>query len=108
MQVVVDELGGLPGLADVEESKTLPRGFHNLVDKLTKHYDDYIDCVRKELGIDELPRPGEPGGCGACYGVPFGVSGVEAIHIYRSVRTRKDFPKLANRVGKLGERASLA
>jgi Fe-S-cluster containining protein len=103
MQAVLDELGGLQGLADVPESKQLPRGFHGLVDKLTQHYDAYVDMVREDLGLTDTPRPGEPGGCNACYSVPFGVSGAEALHIYRKVRTRKDFPKLANRIGTLGE-----
>jgi Fe-S-cluster containining protein len=103
MQKAVDELGGLPGIADVGETKVLPKGFHALVDQLSEAYDAYIELVREEMGLSEVKRPGEPGGCGPCTTVPFGVGGIEALHIYRKVRTRKDFPKIANRIGTLGE-----
>ena len=103
MQAALDEIGGMPGIADVGTTKQVPRGFYAAIDKLVAAYDAYVDIVRAELGLQDKPRPGEPGGCGACYAAPFGVSGIEAIHIARKVRTRPDFPKLGQRAAELGE-----
>src|SRR5690606_15028355 len=63
----------------------------------------YVETLRDALGLKEIPRPGEPGGCGACYAAPFGVSGIEALHIYRKIRTRSDFPTLGQKIGEAGE-----
>lgn len=103
MQRIVDEIGGLEGIADLGKTKRLPRGFSDRVDDLLTAYDRYIEAVRAELGITDAAVPGTPAGVGACYAAPFGVSGVEAIAIYREIRTWKDFPQVAQRLGELGE-----
>jgi Fe-S-cluster containining protein len=103
MQRIVDEIGGLEGIADVGKTKRLPRGFSDRVDDLLTAYDRYVEAVRAELGITSAAVPGTPEGVGACYAAPFGVSGVENIAIYREIRTWKDFPQVAQRLGELGE-----
>ncbi|MCA9649366.1 MAG: YkgJ family cysteine cluster protein [Myxococcales bacterium] len=104
LQSALDELSGLPGIADIKQSKRLPRGFSAAVQKLHAAYDAYFDVTRRFLpGALEAKRPGEPGGCGACYAAPMPVMGVEAIAIYREVRAWRDFPKIAQRLAELGE-----
>ncbi len=103
MQRIVDDLGGLEGVADVTKTKRLPRGFSERVDDLLTAYDHYLEVARAELGLGDAAVPGTPEGVGACYAAPFGVSGVEAIAIYREIRTWKDFPQVAQRLGELGE-----
>jgi hypothetical protein len=103
MQRIVDELSGLPGLADVTKTKRLPRGFYERVDDLYTAYDRYVDAIRGELGLEAAAVPGTPAGKGGCYAAPFGVSGPEALAIYREIRTWKDFPQVAQRLGELGE-----
>jgi Fe-S-cluster containining protein len=103
MQRIVDELGGLEGIADVTKTKRLPRGFSDRVVDFLTAYDRYIEAVRAELGISGAAVPGTPEGVGACYAAPYGVSGIEAIAIYREIRSWKDFPAVAQRLGELGE-----
>lgn len=104
LQAALDELSGLPGIADIKQNKRLPRGFTAAVEAMHSAYDAYFDVVRKFLpGAEEAKRPGEPGGCGACYSAPMPVMGVEAIAIYREVRPWRDFPKIAQRLADLGE-----
>jgi hypothetical protein len=103
MQRIVDDISGLEGIADVSKTKRLPRGFSERVDDLLTAYDRYIEVVRGEMGIAGAAVPGTPEGVGACYAAPFGVTGVEAIAIYREIRTWKDFPQVAQRLGELGE-----
>lgn len=103
IQKAIDEIGGMAGVADVAQTKKIPRGFTERVEVLLAHYDQYADEVRTTLGIGDLPRAGTPEGVGACYAVPMGVSGVEAINIYRQVRTWKDFQSVAQRMGELAE-----
>jgi hypothetical protein len=103
MQRIVDDIGGLEGIADVAKTKRLPRGFTERVDDLLTAYDRYLEVVRRELGLTDAVVPGTPEGVGGCYAAPFGVSGVEAIAIYREIRTWKDFPQVAQRMGELGE-----
>ncbi|PRP90317.1 Flagellin N-methylase [Enhygromyxa salina] len=103
MQKIVDELSGLPGIADVTKTKRLPRGFYDRVDDMLTAYDRYVEAVRAELGVSDAAVPGTPAGKGACYAAPYGVSGPEALAIYREIRTWKDFAQVAQRLGELGE-----
>lgn len=103
MQRIVTEISALEGIADVASTKRLPRGFYERVDDLLMAYDRYVEVVRGELGSNGAAVPGTPEGVGACYAAPFGVSGVEALAIYRTIRTWKDFPQVAQRLGELGE-----
>ncbi len=104
MQAALDRLSALPGIADIKESKRLPRGFSEAVTELHSAYDEYSETVRKFLpgGLD-AKRPGEPGGCGACYAAAMPVMGVEAIAIYREIRPWRDFPKIAQALADQGE-----
>jgi Fe-S-cluster containining protein len=103
MQRIVDELSGLPGIADVTKTKRLPRGFYERVDDMLTAYDRYVEAVRAELGIEDAPVAGTPEGTGACYAAPFGITGPEALAIYREIRTWRDFPQVAQRLGELAE-----
>ena len=103
MQKIVDEISGMPGIADVTKTKRLPRGFHARVEDMLTAYDRYVDVVSAEIGVSDATRPGTPAGKGACYAAPFGVSGIEALAIYREIRTWRDFPQVAQRLGELGE-----
>lgn len=104
MQAVLDRISAMPGIADIAQNKRVPRGFYEAVDELRKHYDAYAEVVRKYLPIPEdSKRPGEPGGCAACYATPMPVHAIEALAIYRHIRTFRDFPTLARKLGELGE-----
>ena len=103
MQKAIDEIGGMKGIADVPATKRVPKGFYERVEVLIAHYDQYADEARKTLGLEDAPRAGTPEGVGACYAAPMGVFGVEALNIYRKVRTWKDFPTVAQRTGELAE-----
>jgi Fe-S-cluster containining protein len=103
MIAVLNKISALPGIADVPQEKRLPRGLQALVSQLHREYDAYADIVRRHLPLVEARRPGEPGGCAACYVAPLGVHAVEAAQIYRKARTWPDFPQVAKRLGELGE-----
>ncbi|MCA9704928.1 MAG: YkgJ family cysteine cluster protein [Myxococcales bacterium] len=104
MQSALDTISGLPGIADIKQTKRLPRGFSEAVTELHAAYDEYFDTVRKFLpGGLEAKRPGEPGGCGACYASTMPVMSIEAIDIYREVRPWRDFPKIAQALAEQGE-----
>lgn len=104
LQTALDELSALPGIADIKQNKRLPRGFSAAIEKMHNAYDAYFEASRKFLpGALEAKRPGEPGGCSACYSAAMPVMGVEAIAIYREIRPWRDFPKLAQRIAELGE-----
>ena len=103
MQRIVDEISGMPGIADVGSTKRLPRGFYERVDDLLAVYDQYLAVVGDELEVRDAARPGTPEGQGACYAAPFGVSGIESLAIYREIRTWKDFPQVAQQLAQLGE-----
>jgi hypothetical protein len=103
MQRIIDELSGLPGIADVTKTKRLPKGFYARVEDMLSAYDRYIEAVRGELGLEGAAPAGTPEGKGACYAAPFGITGPEALAIYREVRTWKDFPQIAQRLGELAE-----
>lgn len=96
MQAAFDKISALPGVADIKQSKRLPRGFTEAMQELRTAYDAYFDTVRKFMpGGIEAKRPGEPGGCGACHEAIMPVMAVEAIDIYREIRPWRDFPKVA-------------
>jgi Fe-S-cluster containining protein len=104
MQAALDKLSALPGIADVKQTKRLPRGFSEAMQELRVAYDQYFDTVRSFLpGGPEAKRPGEPGGCGACYETVMPVMAVEAIDLYRETRPWRDFPKVAERMAAQGE-----
>ncbi len=104
MQSALDTISALPGIAEVKTNKRLPRGFSAAVEQFHAAYDRYFDTVREYLpGGKDAKRPGEPGGCGACYAAPMPVMPIEAVAIYREVRTWRDFPKVAPRLAELGE-----
>lgn len=104
MQAALDKISALPGVADIKQTKRLPRGFSEAVTELYAAYDEYFEIVRKFLpGGMEAKRPGEPGGCGACYAAAMPVMPVEAIAIYREVRPWRDFPKIAQALAEQGE-----
>lgn len=104
MQAALDKLSALPGIADVKQTKRLPRGFSEAVQELRVAYDQYFDTVRKFLpGGLEAKRPGEPGGCGACYEAVMPVMAVEAIDLYRETRPWRDFPDVAKRLAAQAE-----
>jgi len=104
MQAALDRISALPGIADIKQTTRLPRGFSESVTQLHAAYDEYLEEVRKYLpGGQEAKRPGEPGGCGACYVAVMPVMGIEAIAIYREIRPWRDFPKVAQRLAEQGE-----
>jgi hypothetical protein len=104
IQATLDKISGLPGIADMKDSKRLPRGAAALVKELLHHVDGYHEAVREIMGIGpEIKRPGERGGTNGCIPAPLGVSTIEALHIYRTIRTWSDFPDLAKKLAALGE-----
>ncbi len=104
MTQTLTKLSALPGIADIKEHKRVPRGFYALVEQFLQHVDAYHAVTRKFLPIPEdTKRPGEPGGTGDCYPAPLGLSTIEALHIYRTVRPWRDFQDVARRLAELGE-----
>jgi Fe-S-cluster containining protein len=104
MQEALDKIAAMPGIADIEKTKRVPRGFYAEVEKFYEHLDAYHAEARKHLPIaEDSKRPGEPGGTAACYAAPMPVHAVEHLNIYRKVRTWKDFQPIAQRLGELGE-----
>ncbi len=103
IQKAIDTIAGLPGVADVAKTKRVPKGFYDEADAMYAAYDRYIDTVRRTIGLEDAAPAGTPEGKGACYTAPLGVSGVEALAIYRKIRTWQDFPQVAQRLGELGE-----
>ncbi len=105
MKETLTKISALPGIADIAQTKRLPRGFAKLVDEFLGHVDDYHAAARAQLPDvpDDVVRPGESGGEGPCHTAPMGVSTIEALGIYRRVRPWKDFQQVAQRLGELGE-----
>ncbi len=105
MKDALTKLSALPGIADISQTKRLPRGFSDLVDQFLENVDAYHAAVREQLPDvgEDAKRPGEPGGEGACHTAPMGVSTLEALAIYRRVRPWRDFQQVASRLGELGE-----
>jgi Fe-S-cluster containining protein len=104
MQAALDKIAGLPGIADIAETKRVPRGFFEQVEEFYAHADAYHEEVRRHLPIaQDVKRPGEPGGTAACYHGPMPVHGIEHLNIYRAIRPWKDFQSVAQKLGTLGE-----
>jgi Fe-S-cluster containining protein len=103
MNQAVNTIAALPGIADVAKLKRLPKGFFEQVETFHAAHDRYIEAVRTAMNIDDAAPAGTPEGKGACISGPFGVSGPEALLIYRTIRTWKDFPQVAQKLGELGE-----
>jgi len=103
MQKALDAIAALPGLADIKDTKRVPRGFYGLCESFLEHYDHYTSTVREHMKLGNAARPGAPGGCNACYEVPVGVHAIEALVIYRKIRPWKEFPKLAQSLADLAE-----
>ncbi len=103
IQATLDKISGLPGIADLKDSKRLPRGFSPLMKELLHHVDAYHDVLRGHLGLQDAKRPGEPGGCNACYTAPVGIAGIEALNIYRTTRTWSDFSELVRQLVELAQ-----
>lgn len=94
----LNKISALPGIADMKSTKRLPRGFTTLMKELLHHTDAYHDAIRASMGLEESKRPGEPGGCNACYTAPVGVSGIEALNIYRVARPWSDFGEVVRKL----------
>jgi Fe-S-cluster containining protein len=104
MSSALTKIGALPGIADIKDHKRLPRGFYALVESFVQHAEAYQAIARKHLPIaEDVKRPGEPGGTGDCYPAPLGVSTIEALNIYRTIRPWRDFQDVAKRLAELGE-----
>lgn len=104
MQQALEQIGALPGIADVKQQRRVPRGFFALLRSFYTHYDEYHAVARRHLPIvEQAKRKGEPGGTAACYEVPMGVHAVEAINIFRTTRLWRDFPEVARQLGEQGE-----
>lgn len=103
IQATLDKISGLPGIADMKDSKRVPRGFSPLMKELLHHVDAYHEVLRERLGLQDAKRPGEPGGCNACYTAPVGVAGIEALNIYRTTRPWSDFSELVRQLVELAQ-----
>jgi len=103
MQQAVDDLSAMPGIADIERELRVPKGFYERVDTFLAAYDEYEAIAAEHLGVADTPRPGTPEGADGCYAAPMGVSALEALKIYRRVRTWPDFPTVAEALQNAGQ-----
>lgn len=103
MQAALDKIGALDGIADIATSKKLPRGLTTLIEQFTRNYDGYVTTVARAMGLEEAPRPGTPEGKNCCYVAPTGVSGLESLVIFRTVRQWRDFPQVAQKLAAAAE-----
>jgi len=104
IQATLDKMSGLPGIGDVKDGTGVPRGTAALVKELLHHVDAYHEALREMMAIGpDVKRPGEKGGTNGCLPAPLGVSTIEALHIYRTIRTWPDFPDVAKKLAALGE-----
>jgi Fe-S-cluster containining protein len=104
IQAAIDTIAALPDLADVATTKRLPRGFFAAVQALFAAYDAYVQQVVDHTpALKDAPRAGTPAGWRACYEQPAAVTGVEGLHIYRTIRPWKDFPQVAKDLARIGE-----
>ncbi len=104
MQQAIASLEALDGIADVALEKRIPKGFHAAYTEFQDHYDHYIAAVREHMNLGEAVVPGTPEGTNCCYEVPMGVTGAEAIIIYRTIRVWPDFPQVAQKLAEQGQR----
>lgn len=103
IQAALDEIAALPGLADIALTKRAPKGFYAAAARFVAAYDAYVEAVSKHMNLGTAARPGTPEGFRCCYEQPVGVSGVEALLIYRTIRPWRDFADVAKRLAELGE-----
>lgn len=104
MRKAIEELSGLPGIADIRSTHRLPRGFSDLVAEVYRNYDAFISTIRDKMGVPaDAKRPGEPGGTAACYVPPMGLHSIESLNLYRTARALPDFQPIATRLAELGE-----
>ena len=103
MKRVIDELGAMPGIADVKGEKRVPRGYYEKVDEFLALYDAYIESTRQAMGLENAAPAGTPEGAGACCAAPMTVSSAEALRIYREVRAWRDFPKIGQGLAELAQ-----
>lgn len=103
MQQSIDDLSAMPGIADIASEQRVPKGFYDQVDAILAAYDEYEAIAAERLGVSDAPRPGTPEGTDGCYAAPMGVSALEALRIYRRVRTWSDFPAVAEALQAAGQ-----
>ncbi|MBC8069373.1 MAG: hypothetical protein IAG13_13640 [Deltaproteobacteria bacterium] len=103
IQATLDKISALPGIAEMKESKRVPRGFTPLVKELLHHVDAYHDALREQMGLNDAKRPGEPGGTNACYVPPVGLAGIESLNIFRATRPWREFPELVRKLVELAQ-----
>ena len=104
IQAAIDTIAALPGLADVANTKRLPKGFFAAVQALIAAYDAYVHQIAEHTpALKDAPRAGTPAGYRACYEQPAAVTGVEGLNIYRNIRPWQDFPQVAKDLARIGE-----
>ena len=105
MKTALDELSALPGIADIKDTRRVPKGFFDAWERFRKAHGAWLDAVRPFVrGLDEASRAGEGDGAAACYDQPLGIGPVEALAIFRASRPFPDYPALAEQMGRLAER----
>jgi Fe-S-cluster containining protein len=103
MEAALAKIAAMPGIADVATTKRAPKGLYEETRTLLRAYDDYIEATRVHLKVVDARRPGEPGGTSGCYESPMGVSAIEQLLIYRTIRPWRDFPEVAQKLAARGE-----
>lgn len=103
IQATLDKISALPGIAEMKDSKRVPRGFTPLVKELLHNVDAYHDALREVMGLTDVKRPGEPGGTHACWVPPVGLAAIESLNIYRATRTSREFPELVRKLVELAQ-----
>jgi Fe-S-cluster containining protein len=103
IQATLDKISALPGIAELKDTKRVPRGFSPLVKELLHHVDAYHDALREMMGLQDVKRLGEPGGCEGCWVPPVGVAGIESLAIFRVARPFKDFRELIQQLAELAQ-----
>ena len=103
IQATLDAIGALPDIADIATTKRLPKGLHERVKELLKHYESYVQACAQAIGAGDAVRPGTPAGKICCNVAPIGVTGLESLVIFRTIRLWSDFPQVAQRLAALAE-----
>jgi Fe-S-cluster containining protein len=103
IQATLDKISALPGIAEMKESKRVPRGFSPLVKELLHHVDAYHEALREQMGLTEVKRLGEPGGTNGCYVAPVGLASIESLNIFRVARPWREFPELVRQLVELAQ-----
>ncbi|MBK8262884.1 MAG: YkgJ family cysteine cluster protein [Nannocystis sp.] len=99
----IDKIGALPDIADIATTKRLPKGLDALVREMLAAYERYVEAVAKAMNLSEAARPGTPEGAVCCKIAPIGVTALESMVIFRTVRLWRDFPQVAQRLASLAE-----